>query len=375
MNQLIVIVWKVVVWICAAASVVCLPLAICCAQEGIAPIRATPRGESSRPAVPHGGASPLAARLTFPDVTSASSRDRPTITIHSAPWCGHCVEMQREIGDGGDVMAIQWTDDPIPEGIVAHERRQGRVALLPCAVWMGANGHTQYLIGRHTLAQLESSYWKTHPGADATQLTMTGEPPVGRLSGLDLQAVIDRVRASGVTSATIHWRRDAPASLIVGRPWSLLDVIGTSGSVSVDVEVPSWPIKQASFDYRFNGESITLDAGPVSIPLRSVGSSDDRVTGDPLSIAFGAISLIRMLLPLLSPTISIDLPRELVVTLDVQSDSLHVAFRDGPAVSIKSIITLRRKLTGVSITAESVVAEFDQSRWWKRITILSGADR
>ena len=335
-------------------------------QEGFAPLKTSPpRGESSRPAVSPGGASPLAARLSFPLVASAAARDRPTITVHSATWCLPCALMKRDTGNGSDAMALRWTHDPIPQAIVEAEQRAGRVAMLPCATWIGSNGSTQYLIGRHTLAQLQSSY-------DQTQPEVIGEAPVGALSGINLAGLLDRVRASGVTSAKTHWRRDAPASLVVGKPWTLLDVIGTSGSLSVEVEGPAWPVKAAAFDYRFNGESITLDAGPVSIPLRAVGASDDRVTGDPLTIAFGAISLIRMLLPLLSPTISIDLPRDLEITLVAQPDSLHVAFTDGPAVSIRSLITLRRKLTGVSITPRAVVAEFEHSRWWKRITILSG---
>ena len=54
-------------------------------QEGFAPLKTSPpRGESSRPAVSPGGASPLAARLSFPAVASAAARDRPTITVHSA---------------------------------------------------------------------------------------------------------------------------------------------------------------------------------------------------------------------------------------------------------------------------------------------------
>ena len=260
-------------------------------------------------------------------------------------------------------MTLRWTHDAIPQAIFEAEQRAGRVAMLPCATWIGANGSTQYLIGRHTLAQLQSSY-------DQTQPEVVGEAPVGSLNGINLAGLLERVRASGVTSARTHWRRDAPASLVVGKPWTLLDVIGTSGSLSVEIEGPAWPVKSASFGYRFNGEAITLDAGPVTIPVRAVGASDDRVTGDPLTIAFGAISLLRMLVPLLSPTISIDLPRDLDVTLTSQSDSIQVGFADGPAVSIRSLITLRRKLTGVSITSRAVVAEFDQSRWWKRITIL-----
>ena len=335
-------------------------------QEGFAPLKSTPpRGESSRPAVSPGGASPLAARLSFPAVASAAARDRPTITVHSATWCLPCALMKRDTGNGSDAMALRWTHDPIPQAIVEAEQRAGRVAAIPCATWIGANGSTQYLIGRHTLAQLQSSY-------DQTQPEVIGEAPVGSLNGINLAGLLDRVRASGVTSARTHWRRDAPASLVVGQPWTLGDVIGKSGSLSVEVDGPAWPLKAASFDYRFNGEAITLDAGPVTIPVRAVGASGDRVTGDPLTIAFGAISLIRMLLPLLSPTISIDLPRDLDVTLTSQSDSIHVGFADGPAVSIRSLITLRRKLTGVSITPRAVVAEFDQSRWWKRITILSG---
>jgi hypothetical protein len=271
--------------------------------------------------------------------------------------------MKRDTGNGSDAMALQWTHDPIPQAIVEAEMRAGRVAAIPCATWIGANGSTQYLIGRHTLAQLQSSY-------DQTQPEVVGEAPVGTLNGINLAGLLDRVRASGVTSLKAHWRRDAPTSLVVGQPWSLGDVIGTSGSLSVEVEGLSWPVKAASFDYRFNGEAITLDAGPVVIPLRAVGASGDRVTGDPIMLAFGAISLIRMLLPLLSPTISVDLPRDLEITLVAQPDSLRVAFADGPAVSIRSLITLRRKLTGVSITSRAVVAEFDQSRWWKRITIL-----
>ena len=271
--------------------------------------------------------------------------------------------MKRDTGNGSDAMALRWTHDPIPQAIVEAERRQGRVAMLPCATWIGSNGSTQYLIGRHTLAQLLSSY-------DQTQPEVVGEAPVGTLNGINLAGLLDRVRASGVTSLKASWRRDAPTSLVVGQPWSLGDVIGTSGSLSVEVEGPAWPVKAASFDYRFNGESLTLDAGPVVIPMRAVGASGDRVTGDPLTIAFGAISLLRMLLPLLSPTISIDLPRDLDITMAAESDSMHVAFADGPAVSIRSLITLRRKLTGVSITSRAVVAEFDQSRWWKRITIL-----
>ena len=335
-------------------------------QEGFAPLKTSPpRGESSRPAVSPSGASPLAARLSFPVVASAAARDRPVITVHSATWCLRCVAMSRDCGNGSDAMTLRWTHDPIPAAIVEAEMRAGRVAMIPCATWIGSNGSTQYLIGRHTLAQLQSSY-------DQTQPEVVGEAPVGSLSGINLAGLLDRVRASGVTSAKTHWRRDAPASLVVGQAWTLLDVIGTSGSLSVEVEGPSWPLKAASFDYRFNGEAITLDAGPVTIPVRAVGASGDRVTGDPLTIAFGAISLIRMLLPLLSPTISIDLPRDLDVTLTSQSDSIHVGFADGPAVSIRSLITLRRKLTGVSITSKAVVAEFDQSRWWKRITIMSG---
>ena len=335
-------------------------------QEGFAPLKSTPpRGESSRPAVSPGGASPLAARLSFPAVASAAARDRPVITVHSATWCLPCVAMRRDTGNGSDAMALRWTHDPIPAAIIEAEQRAGRMAAIPCATWIGANGSTQYLIGRHTLAQLQSSY-------DQTQPEVVGEAPVGVLNGINLAGLLERGRASGVTSARTHWRRDAPASLVVGQPWTLGDVIGTSGSLSVEVEGPAWPVKSASFDYRFNGESLTLDAGPVTIPVRAVGASGDRVTGDPLTIAFGAISLIRMLLPLLSPTISIDLPRDLDVTLTSQSDSIHVAFSDGPAVSIRSLITLRRKLTGVSITSKAVVAEFEQSRWWKRITILSG---
>ena len=334
-------------------------------QEGFAPLKTSPpRGESSRPAVSPGGASPLAARLSFPAVASAIARDRPVITVHSATWCLPCALMKRDTGNGSDAMTLRWTHDPIPAAIVEAEQRAGRVAAIPCATWIGANGSTQYLIGRHTIAQLQSSY-------DQTQPEVVGEAPVGSLSGINLAGLLDRVRASGVTSAKTHWRRDAPASLVVGKPWTLLDVIGTSGSLSVEVEGPAWPLKAASFEYRFNGEAITIDAGPVVIPVRAVGASGDRVTGDPLTIAFGAISLIRMLLPLLSPTISVDLPRDLDITLAAQPDSIHVAFSDGPAVSIRSLITLRRKLTGVSITSKAVVAEFEQSRWWKRITIMS----
>ena len=362
--------FQVVIWPVVTLAIALLPL-LCAAQEGFAPLlkpqpATPPRGESSRPADNPGGASPLAARLSFP-AAAAASRDLPVITVHSARWCLPCAAMLRDIGEGNNEMAIRWTAEPIPTAIVEAEQRQGRVAMLPCSVWIGSNGNTQYLIGRHTLAQLQSSYEQTQPA-----LTMSGEAPVGTLNGINLAGLLDRVRASGVTSARTHWHRDAPASLVVGQPWTLLDVIGSSGSLSVEVEGPSWPVKAASFAYRFNGESVTIDAGPVSIPLRAVGASDDRVTGDPLTIAFGAISLIRMLLPLLSPTISVDLPRDLEITLVSQPDSLHVAFTDGPAVSIRSLITLRRKLTGVSITPRSVVAEFDQSRWWKRITILSG---
>ena len=335
-------------------------------QEGFAPLKTSPpRGESSRPAVPPGGASPLAARLSFPVVASAATRDRAAITVHSATWCLPCAAMKRDTGNGSDAMTLRWTHDPIPAAIVEAEQRAGRVAAIPCATWIGANGSTQYLIGRHTIAQLQSSY-------DQTQPEVVGEAPVGSLNGINLAGLLDRVRASGVTSAKTHWRRDAPASLVVGQPWTLGDVIGTSGSLSVEVDGPAWPVKAASFDYRFNGESLTLDAGPVTIPVRAVGASGDRVTGDPIMLAFGAISLIRMLLPLLSPTISVDLPRDLDITLAAQPDSIHVAFSDGPAVSIRSLITLRRKLTGVSITPRAVVAEFDQSRWWKRITIVSG---
>jgi len=271
--------------------------------------------------------------------------------------------MQREVGDGDGSMSVRWTHDPIPQAIVEAERLAGREAMIPCATWIGSNGSTRYLIGRHTLAQLQSSY-------DQTQPDVVGEAPVGALSGINLDGLLERVRSSGVTSLKAHWRRDAPTSLVVGQPWKLGDVIGTSGSLSVEVEGPAWPVKAASFDYRFNGESLTLDAGPVVIPVRAVGASGDRVTGDPIMLAFGAISLIRMLLPLLSPTISVDLPRDLDITLVAQPESLHVAFADGPAVSIRSLITLRRKLTGVSITSKAVVAEFDQSRWWKRITII-----
>ena len=333
-------------------------------QEGFAPLKPPPpRGESSRPAVSPGGASPLAARLSFPAVASAAARDRPVVTVHSATWCLPCAAMKRDTGNGSDAMTLRWTHDAIPAAIVEAEQRAGRVAMLPCATWIGSNGSTQYLIGRHTLAQLLSSYEQTQP-------EVVGEAPVGSLNGINLAGLLERVRASGVTSAKTHWRRDAPVSLVVGQPWKLGDVIGTSGSLSVEVDGPAWPVKAASFDYRFNGESLTLDAGPVVIPVRAVGASGDRATGDPLTIAFGAISLLRMLLPLLSPTISIDLPRDLEITLVAQPDSMHVAFADGPAVSIRSLITLRRKLTGVSITPQSVVAEFDQSRWWKRITIL-----
>ena len=357
--------FQVVVWALVSLAITL----VCSAQEGFAPLKpnpvSPPRGDPIRPAVPPSGESPLAARLSFPAVASAA-RDRPTITVHSATWCIPCISMQSDVGNGDDEMAIRWTHEPIPQAIVEAEGRAGRVAMLPCATWRGANGNTQYLIGRQTLAQLQSSYDQTQP-----VLTMSGEPPVGALNGINLAGLLDRVRASGITSARCRWRRDAPTSLVVGKPWSLLDVIGASGSLSVAVDGPTWPIKAASFDYRFNGESLTLDAGPVTLPLRSVGSSGDRVTGDPISLAFGAITLIRMLLPLLSPTISVDLPRDLDVTLTAQPDSVHIAFADGPAVSIRSLITLRRKLTGVSITRQSVVAEFDQARWWKRITILS----
>jgi hypothetical protein len=159
--------------------------------------------------------------------------------------------------------------------------------------------------------------------------------------------------------------------LIVGQKWTIQQVSGLSGHISLDVDGVSWPITSAACAYRWNGDSFTFDPDPITLRL----VTGEAATGDPVTIIMSAISLARFLIPLLSPTLSIDLGRDITATMRTTPAGIHIAFTDGPALSIRSLITFKRKLTGLEITPAHVVAEFDESRWWRRLTLLNNEGR
>lgn len=291
-------------------------------------------------------------RLTFAE--SGTHASQPTdVKVYVSESCLPCHAMQSDVGDGDDETRVTYVNQAIPRAIDQVERSQGREAAYPCTTWRDESGTLRYLIGRSTLSSLKQAIERNNPKREAVTSSRAGESRAGQVRGLNLGAVITQARASGVKSARVKWSRDEAKSLKMGEQWSQADLLGRSGTIVLDATGQTWSVKELAVNY---------------------GKTDATVTGDPASILIGAISLARLLLPLLKPTVSLDIPKtnESVMTFD--GETIHVSFVTGPRVSINSLLTYRRRLTGVSISGKKIVAEFDENRFWKRIVIASGGE-
>ena len=340
-------------------SILLLPVLLVLGDEGFSP---RPRREAppTTPGSRQDANEKLTPGLSFPAVTSAASSLPAQMIVETTPGCQPCERLKRGLHD---LRRLGWNvGTDANDHFQLIERLEG--GLFP-RITLYQHGQKIEVVNSHDPAELSVLLRKTWDNAGTPNVV--GSAPVGQLVGVNLDSVIDRVRLLGITSAKVRWKRNESTELIVGQKWTIQQVSGNSGHISIDVDGVSWPITSAACAYRWNGDSFTFDPDPIA--LRIV--TGEAATGDPVTIIMSAISLARFLIPLLSPTLSIDLGRDIAATMRTTPTGIHIAFTDGPALSIRSLITFKRKLTGLEITPAHVVAEFDESRWWRRLTLLN----
>jgi hypothetical protein len=356
-----------------------------------------PKSESPIPSKPskvaEGGwpeASPAKIRLVVAAGADPIKRPEVTIDYWTASWCQFCPEMTKRIE-----AAIK--AGLFPFKVVKHHDTNDtprvndngvmREGLLPMFAWRSGSGESLCHEGLISVVDLQRKIlFDIEP---PTVPKGFGAEPAGLASIHGREAIGGGIRyvksvLGQDVEADIKWVRNGDAALKVGDKWSRPQLIGTAGRIEIELRntKTKLPVSKvgAAYDWPANSPrpKITLDPVEIDLPDGTFGAEP---AGSPLMVIWTAWSLVSLINDILHPSLSLNLGNTVMATAKFVGDALHVSFvqpGEGPpkrgqirgvGVTLHWLIDWPRRLTGVSLDETAAIAEFDESKWWRRVTL------
>jgi hypothetical protein len=151
-----------------------------------------------------------------------------------------------------------------------------------------------------------------------------------------------------------------------GKPpeYSAVDIFGASGRFDLSaIGAVGLPVDSLGFAYRVIGDDISIDGDPIIFKgLARKLSSNDHATGnsaagiEPITMIWTAFNLIRMIVGILNPKLSILLGGNVSCTAVLNGDVLTITFSQCPSVKLVAFWTFTLEVPAVVINQDKAVA-------------------
>lgn len=314
-----------------------------------------------------------------------SASPRRLVKAYSLKSCRNCKAYHDKFGDGDSRVAINWTDETLPDWI---RRKLPRGYEAPVFVWTNGSKSQwpQSSLGV-TLDQL--SEWADALDADR-EMPPVACASVGFAGQEFLTEWLQTVQgwAGPKAKATIRLVRNGGLdAILVKGTHTKQDVFGKSGRFEFVLTDggDSLPIHEIKFGYRFETKDgkerfyVDQDEVEIEIPETNVFASSEpkQAYGCPLVfVAYQVISWGYTIYEILHPTIDIYLGNEITASATLEDGSLNVQFEKAPSVRahwsfmwglLKTEYS--RPLTGVVLGRDGNQVQFHKSQLFRDVDI------
>lgn len=331
-----------------------------------------------------GDAGPLKLNLTE---QKDAAKSKYKATVYTTTGCIPCKRMKDECGNGNEDLALEWKSPNVapPNGIPQ---------VFPVTVWTDGSGQLRYHTGYISLKKLVELIERNNPPKSVMAAPMgSGGEFHGRAQ---IQALLDRAVSyvqPGTTVKTV-WKRNRSGKVISllqkGKKWDDRDVIGDSGRLTVYIDgdqkfqvTKDITIDTLGFAYDLqvdgNNEVLRITPDPLTVnftrPEKVNAAVGDKVVGmDPITLAWTAISIIRFVVAILNPDVSLHLGPAVEFDTVINKDSMKIVFNnDCPSVHITAWFEFVLQLDNVVVTPDLITVNFKSgsflSRFVKQRTI------
>jgi hypothetical protein len=216
--------------------------------------------------------------------------------------------------------------------------------------------------------------------AEKAVAAITESPPEGQFVGASMiESVLNSVRQyfPDGSKIKIGWQRvGGRSALLVSGSHGLVDILGTSGRISVEAQgLSEIPISKLGFGYRIQAGKIAikLDEIEFDLPGADTASASGEV-GNPLLIAWTILGAIKNVYDVFHPTIDVYLSEDIAITATIGQTCLIRFDRGEPAIRAHWAffmgllrVEYSRPLTGLTICANEIVFEFHKSRIYRDV--------
>jgi hypothetical protein len=296
------------------------------------------------------------------------------VTFWAAPFpCAPCNRSHKNIG-AGDASTVVTRQVGPAVWMTADWLASNPKAGYPFHSWHGPTGEIHVIYGCQTLDSLRAAI------AEKACAEIKERPPEGHFVGSNMvESVIESVRQYFPDGSKIKvgWQRvGGKSALLVSGSHELVDILGRSGRIDIQGEGSSnLPLSKLGFEYRIQDGKIAIKLDEVEFDLPKsgkVGSSGE--VGNPLLIAWTIIGAIKNVYDVFHPTIDLYLGEDIAITATI-GEACSIRFDRGePAVRAHWAffmgllrVEYSRPLTGLTISSDSIVFEFHQSRIYRDV--------
>ena len=312
------------------------------------------------------GLIPLELGAMAPQVTQ--------VTFWTAPFpCPPCNRSNKNIGTGDSSTVVTRQVGPA-KWMTADWFASNPKSGYPFHSWHGPTGEMHVIYGCQTLDSLRAAI------AGKAVAAITEVQPEGNFIGASMiESVLDSVRKYFPDGSKIKvgWQRvGGKSALLVSESHKLVDILGTSGRISIEAQgLSQLPLDKLGFGYRVQAGKIAikLDEIEFDLPGADAVSSSGEV-GNPILIARTIIGAIEIVYDVLHPTIDVYLAEDIAITATI-GETCSIRFDRGePAVRAHWAffmgllqVEYSRPLTGLTISAAEVGFEFHKSRIYQDV--------
>jgi hypothetical protein len=315
-----------------------------------------------------------AMRGVIPVELGAMATQVTQVTFWTAPFpCPPCNRSHKNIGAGDASIVVTRQVGPA-KWMTADWLASNPKSGYPFHSWHGPTGEMHVIYGCQTLDSLRAAI------AEKASAAITEIQPEGQFVGANMiQSVLDSVRQyfPDGSKIKIGWQRvGGKPALLASGSHGLVDILGTSGRISVEAQgLSELPISKLGFGYRVKARKIAIKLDEIEFDLPGADTvSASAQVGNPLLIAQTILGAIEIVYDVFHPTIDVYLAEDIAITATI-GQTCSIRFDRGePAIRAHWAffmgllrVEYSRPLTGLTISADSIGFEFHKSRIYRDV--------
>jgi hypothetical protein len=290
--------------------------------------------------------------------------------VYTADWCLLCQRAKERDGDGDGRIHLRWVESRPPQGVPVR---------YPAYYWRDGKGEYRYAIGVRTLDQLVDMIERNDP--PETRLLAASGPAGSIRTGGRIRAAFDVWRNHLGEGTTIKFRGDrtgpqkmSVTKLMHGELWTVEQVTGKFGHVSVSTTSDRVPVQSLGFSYHLTDKrrfSIDLDAVDIALPEshQEPSAAVGAACGiDPITISMTLLQIGSALYQMLNPQVDLGLGGTIEAAATLSGDTIVCQFTDGPSIHVAAWFKFDLEVQAVEVTESKVLVRFKpQPQNWIRI--------